>query len=73
MFDHGEGPWGDQPPFHKPVFVLTHEARTPLDKQGGTTFTFVNDGIESALKQAEAAAGNADVSIAGRSSWRRPA
>jgi hypothetical protein len=61
----GEGPWGDNPPFHNPVFVLTHEAREPLVKEGGTTFTFVTDGIERALEQAKAAAGDKDVSIAG--------
>jgi len=65
MFAHGEGPWGDDPPFHGPVFVLTHEAREPLLKLGGTTFTFVTDGIESALERAAAAAGDKDVSIAG--------
>lgn len=65
MFDHGEEPWGDDPPFHNPVFVLTHQAREPLVKKGGTTFTFVTDGIERALEQAKAAAGDQDVSIAG--------
>ena len=65
MFDLGEGPWGDDPPFHNPVFVLTHEAREPLAKAGGTSFTFVTDGIESALEQARGAAGDADISIAG--------
>jgi dihydrofolate reductase len=65
MFDHGEGPWGDDPPFHNPVFVLTHETREPLAKEGGTTFTFVAGGIERALEQAKAAAGEKDVSIAG--------
>jgi dihydrofolate reductase len=64
MFDLAQG-WGDEPPFHAPVFVLTHEAREPLPKKGGTTFTFVNDGIESALGQAQAAAGDKDVGIAG--------
>jgi dihydrofolate reductase len=64
MFDLAQG-WGDEPPFHAPVFVLTHEAREPLPKKGGTTFTFVNDGIESALGQAQAAAGGKDVGIAG--------
>jgi len=59
-----EGWWGDEPPFHKPVFVLTHHAREPLSK-GETTFTFVTDGIESALAQARAAAGDKDVAIAG--------
>jgi len=65
MFDHGEERWGDDPPFHNPVFVLTHEAREPLVKQGGTTFTFVNDGIERSLELAKAAAGDKDASLAG--------
>lgn len=65
MFAVGEGPWGDDPPFHMPVFVLTHESREPVIKEGGTTFTFVTDGIESALEQAKAAAGDRDVSVAG--------
>jgi dihydrofolate reductase len=63
--DPWEGWWGDDPPFHVPVFVLTHHAREQVTKQGGTTFTFVNDGIESALKQAQAAAGDKDVVVAG--------
>jgi dihydrofolate reductase len=63
MFDNAKG-WGDEPPFHVPVFVLTHEAREPLAKKG-TTFTFVTDGIESALEQAKAAPGDKDVSVAG--------
>jgi dihydrofolate reductase len=65
MFDLGEGPWGDDPPFHGPVFVVTHQGRQELPKEGGTTFTFVSDGLESALDQARAAAGDGDVSIAG--------
>jgi len=65
MFDHGEAPWGDDPPFHKPVFVLTHEAREPIVKEGGTVFTFATDGIETSLDQARDAAGDKDVSIAG--------
>jgi len=75
MFSGGEGPWeddpnadawwGDEPPFHHPVFVLTHHEREPVEKQGGTTFTFVTDGIESALEQARAAAGDKDVTVAG--------
>jgi dihydrofolate reductase len=76
MFGGGDGPWdeawtgwwGDDPPFHTPVFVLTHHAREPLPMQGGTTFTFVTDGIESALEQARAAAGDKDVVIAGGAS-----
>jgi dihydrofolate reductase len=60
-----EGWWGDEPPFHVPVFVLTHHARETLVKQGGTSFTFVTDGIEAALEQARSAAGEKDVAIAG--------
>lgn len=59
-----EGWWGDEPPFHRPVFVLTHHPREPLMK-AGTTFTFVTEGIEAALAQARAAAGGKDVFIAG--------
>ena len=59
------GWWGDNPPFHHPVFVLTHHARAPLRLQGGTAFTFVTDGIESALRQARAAAGGKDVALVG--------
>lgn len=75
MFSGGSGPWesdpnadawwGDEPPFHHPVFVLTHHERDPVEKSGGTTFTFVTGGIESALDQARAAAGDRDVAIAG--------
>jgi dihydrofolate reductase len=64
MFDNAQG-WGDNPPFHLPVFVLTHEAREPESKEGGTTFTFVTDGIESALDQAKEAAGDRNVAIGG--------
>jgi len=63
MFDNAGG-WGDNPPFHMPVFVLTHEQREPEAKEGGTTFTFVND-AESALEQATNAAGDKDVGIGG--------
>jgi len=59
------GWWGDDPPFHAPVFVLTHHAREPQPMVGGTTYYFVIDGIESALAQARAAAGDGDVSIHG--------
>jgi dihydrofolate reductase len=59
------GWWGEEPPYHAPVFVLTHRAREPLTMQGGTTFTFVTSGIESALEQARAAAAGGDVLIAG--------
>jgi dihydrofolate reductase len=74
MFGGGPGPWGDEPwqgwwgddpPFHHPVFVLTHHPREPLAMQGGTSFTFVTDGIESALEQARAAADGKDVAIGG--------
>ncbi len=65
MFDEGEVGWPDPPPFRAPVFVLTHHEREPWVRQGGTTFTFVTDGIESAIKQARAAAGDKDVRIAG--------
>jgi dihydrofolate reductase len=60
-----DGWWGDEPPFHHPVFVLTHHPREQLHKDGGTTFTFVTDGIEDAVEQARAAAGEKDVLIAG--------
>jgi dihydrofolate reductase len=66
MFDNAHG-WGDEPPFHKPVFVLTHTAREPLTKSD-TTFTFVTDGIESAVERANAAAGDENVSIGGGAS-----
>ncbi|MDG4824730.1 dihydrofolate reductase family protein [Asanoa sp. WMMD1127] len=59
------GWWGDDPPFHAPVFVLTHHARDPEPMRGGTTYHFVTDGIESALEQARAAAGDGDISIHG--------
>lgn len=73
MFGGGDGPWGDEPwegwwgdepPFHGPVFVVTHHEREPLVKTG-TTFTFVTDGIESAVEQARAAAGGKGVAVAG--------
>ena len=59
------GWWGNNPPFHHPVFVLTHHARPPLALEGGTTFTFVTEGIESALAQARRAAGGKDVALPG--------
>jgi dihydrofolate reductase len=65
MFNGGEGPWGDTPPFRAPVFVVTHHARETVDKQGGTSFAFVTDGLASAVEQARAAAGGKDVAIAG--------
>lgn len=60
-----KGWWGPNPPYHHPVFVLTHEQKPPLEMEGGTSFTFVRDGIESALKQAFAAAQGKDVRLAG--------
>ena len=78
MFSGGEGPWendpradgwwGDDPPFHVPVFVLTHQARETKVMEGGTSFSFVTDGIEAALEQARAAAGDKDVHLAGGAS-----
>ena len=62
------GWWGVDPPFHHPVFVLTHYAREPLELEGGTTFMFVTDGIEAALEQARQAAGGKDVALAGGAS-----
>ncbi len=76
MFGGGPGPWGDDPwqgwwgddpPFHNPVFVVTHHAREPLEK-GDTTFTFVTDGVESAVAQAREAAGDRDVAVGGGAS-----
>ncbi|MBV8809018.1 MAG: dihydrofolate reductase [Acidobacteriaceae bacterium] len=63
--DSWKGWWGDEPPYHVPVFVLTHYAREPLPMKGGTTFYFVTDGIESALKQAKNAAQPQDVRVGG--------
>ena len=78
MFSGGDGPWegdpnadgwwGDEPPFRAPVFVLTHHAREPVQKEGGTSYTFVTDGLESALDEARAAAGRKDVQIGGGAS-----
>jgi len=77
MFGGGPGPWGikpwngwwgKNPPFHTPVFVLTHHTRAPLEMEGGTRFIFVTDGIETALAQAKKAAGKKDVSLGGGAS-----
>ena len=75
MFSGGAGPWeddpnadgwwGDNPPFGVPVFILTHHAREPVTKEGGTTFNFVTDGFEAALEEARAAAGEKNVHVAG--------
>jgi dihydrofolate reductase len=63
--DSWKGWWGEEPPYHTPVFVLTHHARAPLAMKGGTTFYFVTDGAESALQQAKEAAGGKDVRVGG--------
>jgi dihydrofolate reductase len=65
MFDMGFEPWGDPPPFERPVFVITHEQRDPMPMKGGTTYNFVTAGIEAGLEQAKAAAGEKDVGIWG--------
>jgi dihydrofolate reductase len=65
MFEVGFEPWGDPPPFKMPVFVVTHEARDPLPMKGGTTYTFVTDGIEAALELARAAASDKNAGIWG--------
>jgi len=65
MFDVGFEPWGDPPPYGMPVFIVTHEERESLPMQGGTTYTFVTDGIEAALELARAAAGDKDVGVWG--------
>jgi dihydrofolate reductase len=73
MFGGGPGPWdaawrgwwGEDPPFHTPVFVVTHHAREPLEMDGGTTFHFVTEGVEAAVERARAAAGDGDVLVAG--------
>ncbi|HTU57362.1 MAG TPA: dihydrofolate reductase family protein, partial [Polyangiales bacterium] len=65
MFDLGERMWPEEAPFHTPVFVLTSQVRAPWQRPGGTTFYFVHDGIESALRQARAVAGDRDIRIAG--------
>jgi dihydrofolate reductase len=71
--DSWRGWWGDEPPYHCPVFVLTHHARAPLEMQGGTTFHFVTDGFHAALERARAAAGTRDVRIGGGVSTLRQA
>ena len=65
MFEQGEASWPEDAPFHTPVYVLTHEKREPWVRPGGTTFYFVNDGAESALRQARESAGGRDIRIAG--------
>ena len=63
--ENWKGWWGDNPPYHAPTFILTHYPRDPIVMEGGTTFYFVTDGIEAALEQARAAAGERDVKIGG--------
>jgi dihydrofolate reductase len=65
MADGGEIPWGDEPPFHAPVFVVTHRPRPKLERKGGTSFTYVTDGVKSAIEQARTAANG--------KKWRSPA
>ena len=65
MFDYGYRDWGENPPFHAPVFVLTHRGQERIDKGGGTSYTFVTGGIKAAVEQARAAAGGKDVLLAG--------
>ncbi len=66
-----KGWWGDEPPYHTPVFVLTHHPRAPLKMKGGTEFHFVTDGLHAALEQAKAAAGGLDVRLGGGASTIR--
>jgi dihydrofolate reductase len=73
MADGGEVPWGDEPPFRAPVFVVTHRPRETLVRQGGTSFTYVTDGLASAVAQARAAANGKNVAIAGGGSLVRQA
>ena len=65
MFNEGERGWPEEAPFHTPVFVVTHQVREPWERKGGTTFYFVNDGIESALRRAREVAGGKDIRISG--------
>jgi dihydrofolate reductase len=65
MFDLGETPWGDDPPFHTPVYVVTHRAHEPIAKAGGTTFHFVTEGVERAVELARETAGEKDVQVSG--------
>ncbi|MET0135006.1 MAG: dihydrofolate reductase family protein [Kibdelosporangium sp.] len=71
MADGGEVPWGEEPPFRAPVFVVTNRPRATLERKGGTSFTYVTDGVTSAVEQAKAVAGGKDVAIAGGGSLIR--
>jgi dihydrofolate reductase len=65
MFDYGDPNWGENPPFHAPVFVLTHRGQERIDKRGGTSYTFVTGGIQAAVEQARAVAAGKDILLAG--------
>src|SRR5437868_14114348 len=71
--DDWRGWWGEEPPYHAPVFVLTHHPREPIEMQGGTTFHFVGEGFDAALAQARAVAGDREVAVAGGASTVRQA
>ena len=73
MFDYGYPNWGENPPFHAPVFVVTHRGEERIDKSGGTSYTFVTDGIKAAVAQASVAADGQDVLLAGGVSIARQA
>jgi dihydrofolate reductase len=73
MFDYGYPNWGENPPFHAPVFVVTHRGQERIDKSGGTSYTFVTGGIKAAVEQARAVAGGKDVLLAGGVSIARQA
>jgi dihydrofolate reductase len=73
MFDYGYAAWGENPPFHAPVFVLTHRGQEPIEKSGGTSYTFVTGGIEEAVRRARAVANGKDVLLAGGVSVARQA
>jgi dihydrofolate reductase len=65
MFDFGESGWGDDPPFHAPVFVVTHRGQERIEKSGGTSYTFVTGGVKAAVEQARAVSGGKDILLAG--------
>jgi dihydrofolate reductase len=73
MFHYGYPNWGENPPFHAPVFVVTHRGQEPIDKSGGTSYTFVTEGIEAAVDKARSVADGKDVLLAGGVSIARQA
>jgi len=73
MFDFGNPNWGENPPFHAPVFVVTHRGQERIEKSGGTSYTFVTGGVAAAVEQARAVADGKDVLLAGGVDERRPA